>query len=159
MSDKITQVRMRGRRAKVSAMILAGYRSIRGIARKLDVSAATICRDVKAIEKEWSEEVDAADRERHRVRELKKCDQMEGAITLASLGFEETEKGQKAEDRKRSIPLALKAQPARLDIMKRRAKLLGLDSETVNMRNLTPSDVLKEMLRQETEEEKKDEKN
>lgn len=158
MSDKITKARMLGRRAQVSAMILSGYRSIRGIARKLDVSAATICRDVKAIEKEWAEEVDPADRERHRTNELKKCDQMEGAVAMASLGYRELNEGEDRKDVKRDISLALKAQPARIKIMERRAKLVGLDSETVNFRDLTPSDVLKEMVRQDEEERKAEQK-
>lgn len=151
-SLRTDKARMTLRRAKVASMILGGYRSIRGIAKKMGVSPATACRDVKAIEKEWAGEVDTADRERHRVRELKKLDQMEGAVTIASLGYVEGE----GEGQTRNIDLAMEAQKSRIALMKRRARLLGLDTENINLRNITSNDVLQAMIILEEEEAKED---
>ncbi len=143
MSERGTDVAMKQRRATVASYLLAGMRSVRGIARKMGVSPATISRDLKVIEAEWADEVDPTERERHRVTELKKLDQMESAITLASLGYEE---GRKPKDQTRDVDKALDAQKGRIKLMERRARLLGLDTTNLNLRNVTPQDILRAMI-------------
>lgn len=148
MSKRTVRMKMKARRQKVKQYILAGERSVRGLARKMDVSPATICRDLKAIEREWAEEIDPAERERHRITELKKLDQMEGSVAMASLGFLE---GASPSDQERDIAMAIDAQRARLRLMERRARLLGLDTTNLNVREFGPADVLREMRKQAEE--------
>ena len=94
------------RRSAVAALILAGH-SYREIARQLEVSAATVHRDVMAVMRQWRQEY-LIDAQQHIQQDLKRVDVAMGAI------FDDVRAGK------------LTAIDRMLRLLDQRAKYLGL---------------------------------
>jgi hypothetical protein len=105
--DKAEEARIAERRRKVGANLLSGL-SYRQIASALEVSAATIASDVKAILAELHEDA-KEDVDRHRALELARLDRAQNAI------WNDVTNGR------------LEAIDRFLKISDRRARLLGMD--------------------------------
>lgn len=111
MSRKSNRAVIEQRRAKVATLLTAGV-SYRRMAESLGVSLGTIARDVGMLIKQWAKEQSPENRERWRVLELEKLNELEFAINPQAKSG-----NQGAVDRV-------------LRVMERRAKLLGLDMPT-----------------------------
>ena len=113
---KAQRAKIEQRRVAVASLLTARV-PYRQIAERLDISIATVSRDVAALLAQWAREQRPDDRNRWRATELMKLDEMEMALTpQARRGHEG------AVDRT-------------LRIMERRAKLLGLDEPDQMMVN------------------------
>jgi len=122
------------RRRLVRRHMIAGLYSPTRIAEKINESGeiaevtnkGTVSRDIRAIEKEWAEEVDPDDIERWRTRELRTCAEMEAAIAPESVS-----RKVKIGDEEISISLSdrIDAQRARLRIMDKRDRIVGVNRE------------------------------
>ncbi len=69
------------RRRKVEQYLIAGVSSQAEIARRLNVGAATISRDVKALRKEWAQDIPVEERQQILLEDLRKLTAAEELIS------------------------------------------------------------------------------